>query len=99
MISYVGLKKLRPLEIKQVEQISRQNFTKIQRNFNNSDLIIHIKKNDEHGKVRFSVNLKLDDDSIHNVLTANESDWDLQRVMHKVFDNLNNELNHKFKTR
>lgn len=98
MIRYIGLKNLRPLQIKEVEEISERNFDRIRRDFKDATLVVYIKKQDRLGKPMFSVNLRLDDASIRNILLAKETDWDLPRVMHKVFDNLSNEINHKFKT-
>lgn len=97
MISYIGLKKLRPLQIKEVEEISERNFDKIRRDFKDATLVVYIKKKDRIGKPMFSVNLRLEDASIRNIMLAKETDWDLPRVMHKAFNNLTNEINHRFK--
>ncbi len=97
MISYIGLKNLRPLQIKEVEEISEKNFDKIKRDFKDASLVVYVKKQDRIGKPMFSINLRLEDASIRNILLAKETDWDLPRVMHKVFNNLTNEINHKFR--
>ncbi len=97
MINYVGIEKLKPLEIKRVHELSQRYFSKFKRDFKDSNLTVTIKKYDSNGKSKFSVHARLETPDSHNILLAKQADWDLSRALHKTFRNLENAINHIFK--
>jgi len=97
-ISYLGLKKLDDNEIDIINKLTERFYPKVNRNFEGVNLAINIKKYEAEGKrAKYSIHLKADHPDIKNVLAAKQFDWDLATALHKTFDNLLNEIKHKFK--
>ncbi len=95
-ITYVGLKSLDSFEISTVQTIVGRCFPKIQRHFSNATLTVNIKIADVTGKrKRYTVFLRVS--APRNVLSVEHTDWELQRAVHRAFDGLENEAQHKFK--
>jgi len=63
-----------------------------------SKLIVDLKEHEKEGsRKKFSFHIKLEAPS--TMLSAHADDWDLVKATHKVLDNLENEFQHKFKTK
>ncbi len=97
-ITYRNLDRLDAAEIAAVQRICPREFEKIKRNFSNASLVVDIKKINRDGKkAAYEVNARIDAPSTK--LHAKHSDWELQRALHRIFDNLKMEVEHKFKKR
>ncbi len=96
-ITYKGLDRLEAVEVTTIQRISGREFSKIKRNFGDKAfLILGVKKiNCEGRRSKYEINARVDAPCL--VLHAEHSDWELQRVLHRTFDNLKVEFEHKFK--
>lgn len=96
-ITYKGLKKLDSFEISKVQTLANRYFPKIQRHFSNAALTIDVKKADIEGRrARYTILLRVSAPT-KIILSAEHTDWELQRAIHRAFDNIKNEAKHKFK--
>jgi len=99
MIEYKGLKKLNTLQIKDIQAISKTEFTKIKREIKgnkNASLFIDIHTAEKTGnRIKYSYHLKVT--CPNTILTSKETDWDHLKALHKAFDNIKVEVTHKFK--
>jgi len=95
-ITYKGLKNLDSFDISTVQTLTERYFPKIQRHFSNAALTVDVKKASRTGKrARYTILLRV---SAPNkvVLSAEHTDWELQRAIHRAFDNIKNEARHRF---
>ncbi len=93
---YRHLDKLDAFEKATVERICPREFDKVKRPLPTSCLVVDIKKINSGGKrATYEVKLRVDAPSVK--LYADHSDWELQRALHRAFDNLKMEVEHKFK--
>lgn len=96
-ITYKGLKKLDSFDISKIQTLVSRYFPKIERHFSNATLTIDVKKAAVTGKrARYTVLLRVSAPT-KVILTAKHMDWELQRAIHRAFDNLKNEARHRFK--
>jgi len=99
-IQIIGIDKLQDdLEKSTVNKLSAEYYEKIKRAINNEVLMtVHIKEHTKGGtRKKSDIRVKVAFAS-NKVVEAQESDWDLARTLHKVFKNIERELQHKFKT-
>jgi len=96
-ITYKGLKKLDSFDISKVQTLVERYFPKIERHFSNASLTVDVKKAAIKGKrARYTIILRVSAPT-KVILTAKHMDWELQRAIHRAFDNLQNEARHRFK--
>jgi len=96
-ICYVGLNVLTPEQATDVMQLTAATYKKFRRDFQELQLVVHVKKYTSGGKrAKYSVHLRLVGPNTVKLL-ANRADWDLRLALHKAFDNLSKEATHKFK--
>lgn len=96
-IIYNGLKKLDSFEISTLQTLVGRFFPKVQRNFSNASLSVDIKKDDVAGtRARYTVLLRVLAPN-KTILSAEHTDWELQRAVHRAFDSIKNEAEHKFR--
>ena len=78
-----------------LDKLTDEYLNKIQRKFQNSLLEVHIKVYDKDGqRKKFSLNVHLI--STKGNIDASDADWDFSRVLHKVFNKILNEIEHRF---
>lgn len=95
-IIYKGLKKLDSFDISKVQTLTNRYFSKIERHFSNASLTVNVKKAAVTGKrARYTIILRVSAPT-KVVLFAEHTDWELQRAIHRAFDNIKNEARHKF---
>ncbi|MDP2908031.1 MAG: hypothetical protein Q8O03_08935 [Nanoarchaeota archaeon] len=95
-ITYVGLKNLDSFEISNLQTLVGRYYPKIQRHFSNATLTVNIKTANVAGKrKRYTISLRVSAPSV--ILSVEHMDWELQRAVHRAFDGLENEAQHKFK--
>lgn len=96
-ITFKGLKKLDSFEISKVQTLTERYFPKVQRHFSNATLSVDVKTANVAGKrKRYTVLLRVLSPN-KTILSAKHTDWELQRAVHRAFDNIENEARHKFK--
>lgn len=104
-ILYVNKKGLIDPEIAVIEEITSKfaeklNISYYKKSINvDPKLFVNVKKHaskpKENMRSNYSVHVKLEAPSI--LFSAHESDWDLKLALHKTFENLVSEVEHKFK--
>jgi ribosome-associated translation inhibitor RaiA len=102
-INYSGVDKLDTFEEATLKKLSEKHYEKVLRDLNKyqdinleSELKINIKRINTEGKQKnylISANIK----SNAKNFNAEESDWDLSKAIHKLFENLGNQVHHKLK--
>lgn len=96
MIKISNKKQLSNVELAIINKIIGNFYSKLDREFSNSDLSLNIKKLNKDGKrVMYEVHMRIDSPS--KIISAKHEGWDLNRVMHRGVENLKNEILHRFK--
>jgi len=86
-IRYLGLKDLEDSEKIKVKTLTKRYLEKLTRDFKNSLLKVHIKKEEKGGKRhRYTIISNLEAPTIK--LTSEVMDWDLSIALHKTFKKL-----------
>lgn len=94
---YKGLKNLDSFDISIVQTLASRYFPKIKRNFSNASLIVDVKKADIAGKrARYTILLRVIS-ARKIIMSAEHTDWELQRAVHRAFANIRAEARHRFK--
>jgi len=99
-IKFVGQEDFSLDEIRIINDICAKSFVKISRMVDNPALTLKMKK---HGKilgiiakkVKYSFHLKVAGNEI--LISASQSDWNLAKSLHGVFENAISEIEHKIK--
>lgn len=95
-ITYKGLKNLDSFDISKIQTLASRYFPKIERHFSNARLIVDVKRASKTGKrSRYTIILRVYAPT-KVVLFGEHTDWELQRAVHRAFDNIKNEARHKF---
>jgi hypothetical protein len=95
-IVYRGLNKLEAIEVATIQRIAAKEFGKLKRGLGDASLVLDVKKINKAGKrATYEARARVDMPSIR--LQAEHSDWELQRALHRMFENLKVEVEHKFK--
>lgn len=93
---FIDLKLLTKEEVPTVERLCAEYEKKIARHVPNPQFILQFKKHNDTGKkVKYSIHCRLE---APQILAPSEAhDWDLATTLHKVFQKIEKELEHKFK--
>ncbi len=106
MIQFVGLKDLSPFDQGIVQNLTAKYFGQLKRYTKNlTSLVIHVKAYEKktakgmektRGKKKYAVHIKV---SVPTKTFASTKavDWDLNRVIHQAFKNVEGEIVHRFK--
>ncbi|MSR86398.1 hypothetical protein EXS74_03305 [Candidatus Woesearchaeota archaeon] len=95
-IIYNRLKDLNVVETQEVKRLSEQTFEKVKRDLFDCKLIVDIHKFEKAGaRAKYSIHYRVEHPS--TLLTAEETDWDLAKALHKASDNLLEEVRKKAK--
>lgn len=98
MIQFIGLKDVEPVEQDMVKALTTEYFQKIKLGLKNLvKLVVHIKKINKGGK-QSQFFIKVRAEAPTDIIESEQDDWDLARVLHKVFKNTERQIEHKFKT-
>ncbi len=96
-IQFIGLNELKAEEQARVRDLSAEYYDKIKRALKNiTSLVVHIKLHKKEGNRRkFSAHVKAIAPTA--ILTSTKAvDWDIARVMHKAFQDIEQEIRHRF---
>jgi len=95
-IIYNRLKDLNVAETQEIKHLIEIAYEKFIRDFKKSKLIVDVHKFEKLGaRAKYSIHLRLEDPSI--LLTAEETDWELPKALHKTIANLEEEVRKKVK--
>ena len=80
-----------------INKLANEYYEKIQRGIKEfTSVTLHIKKHSKGGKTKkWDMRVRITAPS--QILEAQESDWDLAKSLHKVFNNIERELQHKLR--
>ncbi len=99
-ITFAGLNELKgefPNLKEYIKKISQHYVEKIEQSLKIENLKVRVKEYSKKGKAhKYSVHVHLR--AGKNKLTAEAADWDISRVMHKVFKDVERQVIHVFKT-
>jgi hypothetical protein len=102
IIQFVGLKDATPEEQETINDLSTEYFTKIKRDLPGmSDMVVHLKTygdiEDKQKRRKYSLHVRAVDP--RNVFESGKSDdWDLPRALHKSFQDIQKQIQHKLHT-
>lgn len=94
-IIYKDIKILNDKEKIRVLDLVKRNLDKVRRDIDGKFIFIFKKYEKEGERAKYSVNCKVDSPNI--ILSAHATEWDIAKVMHMLFDNLEREIQHRFK--
>ena len=92
MINFIGLKDFAQLEKNKIKELSNKYIEKLGTKGN---LIVQCKKYNWGGRVKYSFHTRVESPDI--ILNAKNSDWELKKCLHGLFNKLLREEEHKFK--
>ena len=101
----INKKKLSDSELSRVQEISEKYYGKLDvdyykrlKNFE-LQMLVEVKKHDAKMKegmaCKYSIHARINAPA--TIVSSHHADWDLNKALHKAFQNMTNELNHKFK--
>ena len=77
------------------QKLWEEYFKKIEQKLKNLESIrIHLKEHNHYGKTKFSIHVLVSYSG--KSMDAEADDWDLKRTFHKVFNKIENEIEHTF---
>ena len=97
-VVYSGLHSFDSLEVADIKSLIGKSFGRLQRDLKKSELFVDVKKQKILGlRHKYSFHLKLESPDI--MFTAKQGGWDLTRTLHRVLDNLEIQVEKKFRER
>lgn len=100
LIQFVGVNKLDAEQQALVSKLSTESFEKFTRLLKNIEqMIVHIKSYEQEGKrKKFSLHVRLKAPTMAVIESCKSHDFDLARALHKAFDDIRAQIEHKFHT-
>lgn len=96
-IQFKGLVNFTTLEEATIKKLTREYYDKLLRDIKDALLVIDLKKYENQGKrTKYAFHSRVESGKTL-VLVTKASDWDLRRTLHKLFQKLERELQHKYK--
>ena len=96
-IQIMGIDELEGDEREVINRLINEHYNKIKRSLNEiTSITVHIKQHSKGGKRKKS-DVRVRVDAPSQIFEAQESDWDLARTLHKVFENIQREMEHKLR--
>ncbi|MEM4239573.1 MAG: hypothetical protein QXK08_00025 [Candidatus Woesearchaeota archaeon] len=100
MIQFVGVNELSADEQSIVSKISTENYEKLARILKNIEqMVVHIKTYENEGKKKkFALHIRVKAPTSAIIESCKSHDFDLARALHKAFDDIRVQIEHKFHT-
>jgi len=100
LIKFAGLKKLTSSEEETLQEISNSYAEKIERKLKNvSEITVHVKEYEkEGGKKKYSLRVRCSAPTKAIIDGCDSDDYDLARALHKSFEDIIQQISHKFHT-
>ena len=98
-IQIIGIDEIKgEVERETINKIVNEYYEKIQRALHNiTSITLHVKQHSKGGKTH-KWDMRIRVIAPTRAIEAQERDWDLARALHKVFNNIERELEHKLRT-
>lgn len=98
MIQFVGVNELAPEEQELVSRLSTENYEKFTRLVKNIEqMVVHIKTYENEGqKKKFALHIRIKVPTMAIFESCKSHDFDLARALHKSFDDIKTQIEHKF---
>ncbi len=93
-INFIGLKELGDDEQERVKDMTTKYYEKFIRTLKETtSFSVHVKEyKKEGGNTKYSIHVRINVPG--KILEVEKADWDLARTLHKVFDAMENEIDH-----
>ena len=103
-VNFIGLKKLDDMEIARMQTLVDRESKKIFRpkhKLEEAKLSVNVKTKNVEGKQKlYEIILKLDSRSTkHSIFDVKHEDWDMERAVHRAFENMMALLEHNLKAK
>ncbi|MEM4246820.1 MAG: hypothetical protein QXR48_04135 [Candidatus Woesearchaeota archaeon] len=100
LIQFVGVNELDAEQQALVSKLSTENFEKFTRLLKNIEqMTVHIKSYEQEGqRKKFSLHVRLKAPTMAIIESCKSHDFDLARALHKAFDDIRAQIEHKFHT-
>jgi prephenate dehydrogenase len=100
MIQFVGVNELAPEEQELVSRLSTESYEKFTRILKNIEqMVVHIKTYENEGqKKKFALHVRVKAPTSAIIESCKSHDFDLARALHKAFDDIRVQIEHKFHT-
>lgn len=100
IINFIGMRDLEPEEQYLVNRLSTGNYQKIKRVLKNiTNMTVHIKCYEKTGgKKKFSLHVRVSAPTTKVIESCRSHDFDLARALHKAFDDVRTQINHKYRS-
>ncbi len=100
LIQFIGVKELMPEEQELVSRLSTESFEKLTRILKNIEqMVVHVKRYEkEGGKAKYSLHIRLKVPTSAIIESCKSHDFDLARALHRAFDDIKTQIEHKFHT-
>lgn len=97
-IQYIGIDQLDDTEKQVLDKLSAEYYEKIQRMLKNeTSIVIHVKEYEKQGsRKKYSLHVRAIAPTVI-FESSNASDWDLARTLHKAFNDIEKQIEHRFK--
>ena len=97
-IQVIGIDLLDDVERGIVNKLVNEYYQKIFRELKNiTEVTVHVKAHSKGGK-RKKFDIRVKAIAPTRIFEAQESDWDLARTLHRVFKNIEREIQHRLRT-
>ena len=98
LIQFIGVNELEPEEQAIVSKLSTEHYEKLHRMMKNiENMTVHIKcYGEEGGKRKFSLHVRVKAPTMAVIESCKSHDFDLARALHKAFDDLKTQVEHRF---
>lgn len=100
LIQFIGVSELQPEQQELVSRLSTESFEKFTRLLKNIEqMVVHVKSYEsEGGKKKFSLHVRLKAPTSAIIESCKSHDFDLARALHRAFDDIRTQIEHKFHT-
>ncbi len=101
LIQFIGVSELTPEEQAMVSKLSTEHYEKLSRILKNNieNMTVHVKGYAKEGeKKKYSLHVRVKIPSSAVIESCKSHDFDLARALHKSFDDLRAQIEHRFHT-
>jgi len=100
LIQFIGVNDLNSEQQALVSKLSTESFEKFTRLLKNIEqMVVHIKSYEKEGqKKKYSLHVRLKAPTMAVIESCKSHDFDLARALHKAFDDIRVQIEHKFHT-
>lgn len=98
LIQFIGVSELAPEEQFLVSKLSTEHFEKLQRMLKRIEqMVVHIKQYEKEGqRKKFSLHVRVKAPTQAVIESCKSHDFDLARALHKAFDDVRAQIEHRF---